>query len=276
MSRPFRRTACALVALVTAISPLSASIASAQAYPAPQPDYQDEPQQGYQTPPPPDYQDEPQGYDASQDYDAPPQGYDGTQPPPPPPGYQQDQADVAQQVQDQRYETYAEDWSERNCVRARSNATAGAVIGGVFGALLGSSVAGRHDRGAGAFVGGVVGAAGGAAIGDSSRNDTSPGCPPGYVVRGGAPAFYYEGYGDSYAYAAPGWYRPWYFYEGRWSYRPYPYHAWYSRHYGYRPYGGAYRHYGGGYWEGGYRGGGYRGGGYRGRGYGGGGHHHRH
>jgi hypothetical protein len=138
------------------------------------------------------------------------------------------------------------------------------VIGGLFGALLGSSIAGRHDRGAGAFVGGVAGAAGGAAIGDSSRNDTSPGCPPGYVVRGGAPAFYYEGYGDTYYYAAPGWYRPWYFYEGRWLYRPYPYHGWYYRHYGYgRPYGygyrygGGYRHYGGGHWGGGHWGGGY-------------------
>lgn len=270
MSRSFRRTACALVAVVTAISPISASMASAQDYPPGQ-GYRDPPpappQQGYQYQEPPapqaTYQ-EPQGYreapppqqgyqpppPSQQGYyqdDAPPPGYDGSRPPPPPVGYLADQEDAAQYAQDQRYEAYAEDWSQRYCVKARSNAAAGAVIGGLFGALLGSSVAGRHDRGAGAFIGGVAGAAGGAAIGDSSRNETSPGCPPGFVVRNGAPAFYYDGYGSSYYYAAPVWYRPWVFYGGRWTYRPYPYHAWYYRHYGYgRPYGG-YRGYGGGY-----------------------------
>jgi hypothetical protein len=121
------------------------------------------------------------------------------------------------------------------------------VIGGLFGALLGSSIAGRHDRGAGALMGGIAGAAGGAAVGSAQDNATSPGCPPGYVVRSGAPAFYYDGWNSDYVYAAPGWYHPWVFVEGRWSYRPYPYHTWYYRHYGWgRPgwHGG---------WRGGYR-----------------------
>ena len=240
-----------MVALATALSPLSASIASAQDYPPP-------PQQGYQPPPPPNYQDTQQSYRSApqqgdyRDDDAPPPGYDGSQPPPPPPGYRPDASYAAQEEQDQRYEAYAEDWSQRYCVKARSNAGAGAVIGGLFGALLGSSIAGRGDRGAGAFVGGVAGAAGGAAIGSTTSNDTSPGCPPGFVVRNDAPAFYYRGYGDPYYYAAPVWYRPWIFYEGRWTYRPYPYHAWYYGHRGYgygrgygrgpRPYPGGYHH----------------------------------
>ena len=69
----------------------------------------------------------------------------------------------------------------------------------------------------------------------------------GILTGGGdAPGFAYGGYGTPYYYAAPEWYRPWYFYDGRWLYRPYPYHGWYYRHYyyggprGYRPYGRGY------------------------------------
>ena len=62
----------------------------------------------------------------------------------------------------------------------------------------------------------------------SSGGETSPGCPPGYVVRGDAPGFYYNG---PIYYAAPDWYHPWAFYGGRWVYRPYPYHTWYYNHY---------------------------------------------
>ena len=80
-------------------------------------------------------------------------------------------------------------------LQAPSNAGAGAVIGGPFGALLGASIAGHGDRRAGAFVSGLAGAAGGAAIASTTSNDTSQGCPPGFVVRNGAPAFYYRGYG---------------------------------------------------------------------------------
>lgn len=241
MSLLFRRTACAVAAIAATLSPLSASIVSAQDYPPPpQHDYPDS------APPRQDYPDAPPPRD-----DAPPPGYDGTRPPPPPPEYRADQDDAAQRAQDDRYEAYAEDWAERNCFKAHSNAGAGAVIGGLFGALLGSGLSGRHDHGSGALVGGLLGAGAGAAIGSTSSNDTSPGCPPGYVVRNDAPAFYYGGYDGPYYYAAPGWYRPWVFYEGRWNYRPYPYHAWYYTHYRYggrgygRPgggYGGGYRH----------------------------------
>jgi len=198
-----------------------------------------------------------QGYQGQGDYDdadgapppPPPAGYDGNQPPPPPPGYTADPIYAPNSAADQRYEAYAEDWAARNCVRSSGNTATGAVIGGLFGALLGSSVAGYHNRGTGALVGGLAGAAGGAAVGSAQDNATSPGCPPGYVMRRGAPAFYYDGYGAGYVYSAPGWYRPWIFVGGRWTYRPYPYHTWYYRHYGWGRPG----------WRGGYRGG-YRGG----------------
>ena len=185
---------------------------------------------GYPSPPPP-----------------PPQGYDGSQPPSPPPGYQPGPDAVRQQAQDQQYAAYAQQWAQAYCVKAHGDAGAGAVIGGIAGALLGSGVAGRGNRGAGAIIGGGVGAVGGAAIADSAGSSaTSPGCPPGFVTRAGAPAFSYGGYGgEPYAYAAPGWYRPWVYYGGAWVYRPYPYHVWYYGHYG-RPYYGRpyyrYRH----------------------------------
>jgi hypothetical protein len=196
---------------------------------APQGDpYGGPPPSGYPAPPPP------------------PPGYNGSAPPPPPPGYQSDpRAAADQQAQDQRYAVYAQQWEQAYCVKAHGNTGEGAVLGGVVGALLGSGIAGRGSRGAGAVVGAGVGAVGGAAIASSSNsNATSPGCPPGYVVRNGAPAFSYGGYGQPYLYAAPGWYQPWVFYGGVWTYRPYPYHTWYYGHYG---------------WGGGYRGHGYYG-----------------
>jgi hypothetical protein len=177
----------------------------------------------------------------------PPSDYDATRPPPPPPGYQADARYAIDPQQDQRYEAYAEDWAARNCIKSSGNTAGGAVIGGLFGALLGSSIAGYHNRGTGALVGGLAGAAGGAAVGSAQDNATSPGCPPGYVVRRGAPAFYYDGYASGYSYAAPEWYHPWVFVEGRWSYRPYPYHSWYYGHYGYRRFHGGYGRRGWGY-----------------------------
>lgn len=206
-------------------------------------------QQGY-------YEDD-QPEDEGDYADAPPPGYDGSQLPPPPPGYQAD-ARAAADPQDNRYQAYAEDWAQRYCVSSnRGNTVGGAVIGGLFGALIGSSVAGRHNNGAGALMGGIAGAGIGGAAGSTADNATSPGCPPGYTVRGGAPAFRYDGYGGGYggsddvgyAYAAPGWYRPWIFVGGRWNYRPYPYHSFYYGHYG-RGYGGYGR---GFYGRGGYR-----------------------
>ena len=231
----FKTSGWTLASLAALVPAVLGSGALAQDYPPP-------------PAPPPGYQGAP-GYGGPNDgdrappgeYDAqPPQGYDGSRPPPPPPGYQPDPRYAPQPDEDRRYEAYAEDWSQRYCVKAQNNAGAGAVIGGLFGALLGSGIAGRHDRGAGAVLGGVAGAAGGAAIGSTSRDATSPGCPPGFVVRRDAPAFYYPA--GPYYYAAPVWYRPWIFYDGRWSYRPYPYHVWYyERGYG-GPYGGR-RHY---------------------------------
>jgi hypothetical protein len=178
-----------------------------------------QPQQAYAPPPPP-----------------PPPGYDGTRPPPPPPGYQPGPEDARQAAQDQQYAAYAQQWEQANCVRAHANTGTGAVLGGAVGALLGSGLAGRHDRGAGALLGAGAGALGGAAIAsNSTSNATSPGCPPGFVTRNGAPPFAYgSAYpaAPAYVYAAPAWYQPWVFYGGVWSYRPYPYHGWYARYYG--------------------------------------------
>ena len=240
--------------------PLAATAAAAQTYQEDRDYAQTAPSDAarYTSPP---YNTGPVYDTAPEDDVPPPPDYDGSQPPPPPPGYQA-QGSPVDAAQDQRYAAYVEDWSSRYCTKARSNAGVGAVIGGVVGALFGSSVAGWRDQGTGALVGGLAGAVGGAAIGSSSANATSPGCPPGYVVRREAPAFYYEGYGDPYLYAAPGWYQPWYSYGGRWAYRPYPYHSFYYGLYGYGRGFGGYR---GGYGRD--RGGYARGYGY-GRGYG--------
>lgn len=231
--------------LITAASPLLATAAAAQTSSS-QSDYD----RGYQAGRadaaranqggnPPDQSYDRQGdYDQQGDYNdnappPPPPGYSGDQPPPPPPGYVAGDPNYAADTHaDQRYEAYAEDWAQRNCVKSSGNTASGAVIGGLFGALLGSSIAGYHNRGAGALMGGIAGAAGGAAVGSAQDNATSPGCPPGYVVRRGAPTFYYDGYNSGYVYAAPAWYRPWIFVGGRWTYRPYPYHTYYYRHYG--------------------------------------------
>ena len=151
--------------------------------------------------------------------------------PPTPEGYSDSDrryADSARaREEDRRYAEAIDRWAAENCVDQRNeNAAAGAIIGGIFGAIIGSQAAGRHDRAAGAFAGGVLGAMAGSAIGASA--DT-PGCPPGYVVRRGAAPFYWSGFYGGYAYAAPPGYRPWIWTGGRWVYRPYPYHRyWYS------------------------------------------------
>lgn len=244
------KTAQLAIGLIAAASPLLTSAAAAQSGSA-QSDYERGYQagradaaranQGYgEAPPSQDYRDQDRD---NKDEAPPPTDYDATRPPPPPPDYQPDPVYAPNGAADQRYEAYAEDWAARNCVKSSGNTATGAVIGGLFGALLGSSIAGRDDRGAGALMGGIAGAAGGAAVGSAQDNATSPGCPPGYVVRSGAPAFYYDGWNADYYYAAPAWYRPWVFAEGRWTYRPYPYHTWYYRHYGWdRPgwHGGRY------------------------------------
>jgi hypothetical protein len=168
-------------------------------------------------PPPPDY--------------PPPSGYDGSAPPPPPPGYQPPSGydPQAMRARDDGYARNAEAWARDNCVKSRGNTAGGAVIGGVIGALIGNGLSGRHNRGGGTFAGAALGAAGGAAIGSTTQGETSPGCPPGFVVRSGAYGYGYDAPG--YYYAAPGWYRPWVFAGGVWAYRPYPYHDYYYRRY---------------------------------------------
>jgi hypothetical protein len=161
--------------------------------------------------------------------DPPPDFEYGAPPPPlPPSGYSDaDRSRDLVQAQidaDRAYERAVEQWAAENCVREQDSKTvAGAVIGGVLGALTGGAV----GRGTGAAVGGALGAVAGAAVGASS---TSPGCPPGYVVRAGAPAFYYVYHGPEWVYVAPPDYRPWIWVEGHWIYRPYPYHRFWRLH----------------------------------------------
>lgn len=253
-------TASALCAAMLAGTATEALAQSGQYQPPPQ-GYQQPPQgyqQGYQ-PPPQGYQPPPQGYQQQPQYQqgyqqpqqqgyAPPQGYQqqgyqqqGYDQQPyqdpalqPPPGYsaqdaQRDAAPAARDY-DRQYAAAAEAWSAANCVRQEQNRTAaGAIIGGVLGAVIGSNVAGGRDRGAGAVVGGALGAVAGGAI----ANNQGPGCPPGFVVRSGAPTFYYgpPPGASVVVYDAPTWYNPWIWYDGRWIYRPYPYHRYWGEHY---------------------------------------------
>jgi len=182
-------------------------------------------QPGYS--PPPDYE---PGYAYGAPDVPPPEGY----------GYRDRDYDFSRPARDEdlRYADSVERWARVNCVREREqNQAAGAVIGGVLGAIIGSQAAGRHERTEGAIVGGALGAMAGSAIGASAG---SPGCPPGYVVRAGAPVFVGPAFAGGYGYAAPPGYRPWIWSGGRWGYRPYPYHRyWYSyeRRRGWNDYG---------------------------------------
>lgn len=195
-------------------------------------------------PPPPGYQQgnpaPPQGYPPPGYQGSPPPGYQGAPQPgvyqdpalQPPPGYSQEDAqrDAAEAARnyDRGYAAAAEQWSSANCVRQEQNRTAaGSIIGGVLGAVIGSNLVGGRDRGAGAVVGGALGAVAGGAL----ANNAGPGCPPGFVLRPGAPAFYYAPPSGVYVYDAPGWYNPWLWYDGRWIYRPYPYHRYWYEHY---------------------------------------------
>ena len=189
-------------------------------YPNPAQQYppQQQPQQGY-----------PQGYQAPAPYQDPALQA--------PPGYtaqdaQRDQSEQAR-AYDRGYAAAAQQWSTTNCIRQEQNRTAaGAIIGGVLGAVIGSNIAGGRDRGAGAVVGGALGAVAGGAVAQSS----GPGCPPGYVLRPGAPAFYYGPPPGAavVVYDQPSWYNPWIWYDGAWVYRPYPYHRYYGERYGRR------------------------------------------
>ena len=223
-TRKVKPMAGACLAVLAAASLVAeATVASAQDYNngPPQGGYNNGPPGGgydnYNNGPPPG------GGDYRSD-SAPPQG----QYAPPPPGYEQggsydDRSEQADQEYAQRYSQ----WAAQYCVnRQNNNTAAGAIIGGVFGAALGAAAGGRNP-GAGAAVGGLLGAGTGAAIGSSSN--VGGGCPPGYVIRGGAPAFYWGG--PPVATWAPAWYNPWVWAGGRWVYHPYRY--WYWQHRGY-------------------------------------------
>ncbi len=140
------------------------------------------------------------------------------------PGYD----DRAQRDDRDYADRYAE-WASRYCVDRRDNRAAGALIGGVLGAVAGSGLTGHGDHTAGAFVGGAVGATAGAAIGANA--DTKAACPPGYVVARAAPVFYYEPAYPVTAVYGPAWYQPWVWVDGRWVYRPYRYWYWTHRAY---------------------------------------------
>jgi hypothetical protein len=147
----------------------------------------------------------------------------------PPAGYtpqdaQRDSSTQAQ-VQDRAYATYTEQWAAANCVRQQeNNAAAGTVIGGILGAVIGSNIARGPARGAGAVVGAGLGAVAGNAI---ARDANGGSCPPGFVLRPRAVVYAPP---PSVVYAAPGWYNPWIWYDGRWIYRPYPYHRYWRGH----------------------------------------------
>jgi hypothetical protein len=77
----------------------------------------------------------------------------------------------AQPAAAQPYSNYHDEhvYRQEQCQRARNNNTvAGAVIGGIAGAVLGSNSAGRGHRSDGTALGAVVGAAAGSAIGRSA------------------------------------------------------------------------------------------------------------
>jgi hypothetical protein len=107
--------------------------------------------------------------------------------------------------------------------REHSNGTAGAVIGGIAGALLGSSVAPHHgNRAGGAAIGGVTGAIIGNSIGRSSAKSNSYACN-GYDSRrhyGYAPTYYYDGRGYDGRYGYNTYYERPYSYDSR-TYYPY-------------------------------------------------------
>jgi hypothetical protein len=238
MFRKAIRTTTAALAAATALGGVAPAWAQDGYGPPPPP-----PDQGYQggpdnaaPPPPPDQGYQGGQYDQGYSGDQYSQGYQGGQyNVPPPPGYTASDAQYEESAQareqDERYSYAAEQWAAANCVRQRENSTAaGAVIGGILGAVIGGAAAGRYDRGAGIVAGGALGAVAGGAIGNASAA-SNPNCPPGFVLRDGAEPFYPGPIYGPIVYAAPGWYDPWLWYGGHWIYRPYPYHRfWYDHH----------------------------------------------
>jgi hypothetical protein len=60
--------------------------------------------------------------------------------------------------------------AQETCEQRSANRAAGTAVGAVGGAILGSAVAGRHDRGTGAVVGGIAGAIIGNQLAKGSRD----------------------------------------------------------------------------------------------------------
>jgi hypothetical protein len=220
-NRYFAGAATLLAGVSSAAMVMVPAVASAQSeadgyYPGVPPSpvaYQAPPASQYQSLPPPQYQSPP-----------PPQAAPAPQyqSPPPPQGQYASQATAAggadynnwlyqQTLRDYRAR-YAQ-WSAQtqggragppseSCGSQRStNIAAGAIVGGVAGALLGFSLAGWAVRGAWALFGGSVGLAAGAALGSSATNAD---CQRGYA-RGPGREYYGSGpgYGRAPAYASP-------------------------------------------------------------------------
>ncbi len=116
----------------------------------------------------------------------------------------------------QAYAVQYQAWAQQNCVDQRTgNTAAGAIVGGTLGAIAGAAL--THGRTSGTLAGGALGAVAGAEIGANSST-----CPPGYVVRTGAPTFVYDGpyYPQAVIYET-GPYAPWIWADGHWAYAPY-------------------------------------------------------
>lgn len=212
MSKTYPKGGACLAALLTVAMAGSAAAQPQGGYPNPPPP------QGYSNPPPnsgyPGQQGGGQGYSEP----APPQGEYA----PPPSGSDQNGGnyDDQQQQADAAYADAYARWSAQYCVNQANNTVAGALIGGILGAGIGAAV--THNPATGAAIGGAIGAGTGAVAGSSYGGG---GCPPGFVVAAGAPAFVYAG--PYYAWA-PAWYHPWVWAGGRWAYHPY--RSWYWAH----------------------------------------------
>jgi hypothetical protein len=84
-----------------------------------------------------------------------------------------------------------------SCVRSNNQTSAtGTVLGALGGALIGSAIAGRHDRGVGVVGGALAGGVAGNVLA-GQHNDP---CPQGYYRPGPPP----PGYGPGYAPAGGG------------------------------------------------------------------------
>jgi uncharacterized protein YcfJ len=111
--------------------------------------------------------------------------------------------------------TFAQDYCHEH---RQSNGTAGAVVGGLAGAVLGSQVAGHGARTEGSVIGGIAGALIGNSIGRSSAKCDGYG--------------YYDGrYDHGRYYSAPAYSSGYYNnrYDGRYDGR-YGYNGYYGRH----------------------------------------------